>query len=108
MLRKEADIVAPMIFAGPMFYDTFVFRKNGQRFKAEAPYHPHLHPYELTTVDSVGSAFIMTPDVARSVRMTTGVLVEFCNNARALGHRVAVDPTLRIEHPWPSAPWRKK
>lgn len=105
LCNRHYDIVAPLIMCGDRFYDTYVFRKDGRRFSATPPYHPDLHPTLPTEVDSVGSAFLMWPKVARRVRMSTGVLVEFCTVARSLGFIIAVDPTLRIDHP--EAIWKR-
>lgn len=105
LCNSHFDIVAPLIMCGDRFYDTYVFRKDGRRFSALKPYHPGLHPLLPTEVDSVGSAFLMWPNLARQVRMTDGVLVEFCNKARVQGFKIGVDPCLRIDHP--EALWRR-
>ena len=97
--RGVCDVVAPLIFAGDHFYDVWAFRKDGARFSPFPPYHSGLDPYNLTDVDSAGSCLVMTGLAARTVRMSRGALVEWCNNARGLGFTIKVDPTSRITHP---------
>lgn len=110
--RGRGDIIAPMIYCGDRFYDTFVFRKDGKRFTGHAPFHAALagdawrrdrllpSKGRLLDVDSVGSAFVMHPQVARDCRMANGqALLGFCADARAKGYRIVVDTSLRVDHP---------
>jgi hypothetical protein len=94
------DVVAPLVFAGELFYDIFVYRKNGQRFSPFYPYHPELNHEGLTHVDSVGSCLVMRAEVARNCRMKdAGVLLSFCQDAWDKGYTVNVDATKIIRHP---------
>jgi hypothetical protein len=98
--RGGFDVVSPLIFAGPHFYDIYAFRKDGVRFSPFPPYHSDLNPYGLTEVDSTGSCLVMRADVARTVRMPPGgVLIGWCNQARAQGYRIGVTSELRVTHP---------
>lgn len=95
---EDFDIFAPMVFAGPHFYDIFAFRKNGERFVPFEPYHIALRQ-GLTLIDSCGSCLVMRGEIAQKVRMTSGALVEWCDNARTQGYRIAVHPQFRVVHP---------
>lgn len=97
--RPLCDVVAPLIFAGQYFYDVWGFRKSGQRFSPLPPYHSELAPQGLTMVDSVGSCLAIRSEVARNVKFGTNALVSWCEGARHQGYRIAVDPSLRVEHP---------
>jgi hypothetical protein len=93
------DVVAPLVFAGPHFYDIYAFRKNGVRFSPFYPYHADLNGEQLVDVDSAGSCLVMSAQVAREVRIPVGgVLVEWCNSARAAGYRVCARLDLGIQH----------
>jgi hypothetical protein len=94
------DIVAPLIFAGKHFYDTWAFRKNGERFGPFLPYHSELKLDRITEVDSVGSCLAMRSEVARSVRIKNDyALVGFCEEARNKGYRIGAHANLRVRHP---------
>lgn len=105
-LGPNVDLVAPMIFAGkdneqrPVFYDIFVFRKNGERFSPFFPYHKDLKHDGLTHVDSVGSGFVMRGEVARHCRIRNdNVLMGFCEDVWDHEWTVNVDSRLAIYHP---------
>ena len=98
--NSEFDAVAPLVFAGESFYDIWGFRKDGERFFGWPPYHRGLRPVGLTEVDSVGSCFIIDAKAARISRIKNDyALVGFFEDFRNNGFRVAVDPSLRVEHP---------
>ncbi len=100
LVQLGTDVVAPMVFAGEMFYDVYAFRKNGERFYGLPPYHPELKPEGLTEVDSVGSCLAMKAKIAREIRMPPGgVLVGWCDEARKAGYKINVASQLRIQHP---------
>lgn len=96
---EDFDIFAPMIFAGPLFYDVFAYRKNGERFIPFHPYHIALKD-GLTEVDSCGSCLAMRAEVASVVRIPDGnALIGWCDEARRQGFHIAVQPQLRVMHP---------
>jgi hypothetical protein len=99
--NEPVAAVAPLIFAGPHFYDVYSFRGlDGSRFAPFAPYHQTLLPEYMTEVSSVGSAFLMKGYVAQHVRIKNdGALPGFWEEARRLGYHVYVDPMERVEHP---------
>ena len=99
-LGPGVDVVAPLVFAGPHFYDVWGYRKDGVRFSPFSPYHSDLLTDGLTAVDSVGSCLVMRAEVARQCRIINGAcLVGFCADVRQKGFQVFVDATARIEHP---------
>lgn len=95
------DIVAPMIFAGPNFYDVWGFRKDGQRFGPYWPYHGGLDNKKLINeVDSVGSCLAFRAEVAARVKpVGEEGLYSWCTGARVQGYRVGVSTRFRVEHP---------
>ncbi len=99
-LSDDVKVVAPLVFAGDMFYDVFAFRKDGERFYGLPPYHKGLKSEGLTEVDSVGSCLAINGLIARQFRMPPGgVLVGWCDAVRKAGHKIWVDANLRINHP---------
>lgn len=101
-MRREGgfDVVAPMVFAGRHFYDTWGFRKGGERFGPFRPHHSALTVVGLTEMDSVGSCLAMRGEVARRVRpIGDEAIVSWCAGARAAGYRIAVAPEFSVEHP---------
>jgi len=115
LLRCEVDIVAPMIWLGGLFYDTWGFRDiNGQRWTNEAPYHPEYCPMSLIEMGSVGSCVLFRREILDAgVRFKgtyeNGLLVGMCNEARSLGFKVFADTSIAILHPvgnWEAQMWR--
>jgi hypothetical protein len=97
---RPNDVFAPLVFAGANFYDVWGFRGlDGERFSPFAPYHSSLSD-GFTEVSSVGSCLVMRAEVARKCRIKNGYcLVGWCEDARANGYHVVVDPSLRVAHP---------
>lgn len=100
------SVVAPLTMAGKdrdqrgIFYDVWAFRKDGERFGPFYPYHPTLVEGEIVPVDSVGSCFVMTGEVARTARIrNNNALVGFCEDVRAKGHHIGVRCDLKVAHP---------
>jgi hypothetical protein len=101
-LKSGTDVVAPLIFAGQAFYDTWGFRDlSGGRYGPFLPYNGDLkHNGELTEVSSVGSAFVMRGDVARTCRIRDDYsLVGLHRDVRAKGFHVWVDAKEKVVHP---------
>lgn len=98
--NEHIDILAPLVFAGPNFYDVWGFRKDGERFSPFPPYHACLVDAFCTPVDSVGSCLLMRGQVANHVRVTNDqALVGWCASAREKGYTIYVNPALRVDHP---------
>lgn len=99
LLSSSYDALAPLVFAGPHFYDIWGYQRNGQRFSPFRPYHPDLNG-AILRVDSVGSGFLMHARMGRQCRVQNDMaLLGFFEDAREQGFSIAVDPTLRIDHP---------
>lgn len=106
--RENYDIVAPLVFAGDLFYDVFLFRGlDGNRFSPFYPYHYSLvngcqEELKLNPVNvqSAGSCLVMKGEIARQCRIRNDqALLGFCEDAREKGWKIFVDPNERIEHP---------
>lgn len=111
LIEDELDIVAPYIGIGLSFYDSWGFRDlEGRKiysFNQSAVGLQRL-PVELS---SVGSCVLFRADIFRQgVRFRgpydTGLLVGVCNDARALGYRVWLKPSVSILHP--TTLWREQ
>ena len=96
-------VVAPMVMEGQgRFHDVWAYRRDGERFRNEPPYHRDLTLFAggAMPMDSVGSCLAMPAEVAQTCRTTESEeLVGFCNNARASGYKIYCDTGLRIQHP---------
>lgn len=94
------EILAPLVFAGDLFYDVFAFRKDAARFSPFPPYHADLSPTGITEVDSVGSCLVFRAELAATVQPVGALgLVSWCEGARAVGHRIGVAPEYKVRHP---------
>jgi GT2 family glycosyltransferase len=112
LLLEPKDIVAPAIFLGSMFYDTWGFRGlDGTRFSNVAPYHPEFHHHAVVPLSSVGSCVLFRREIFdQGVRFRgtydDGLLVGVCHDAAALGFRTYMDSRVAILHP--TSQWRKQ
>ena len=112
LVPESCDIVAPAIFLGSMFYDTWGFRgRDGTRFTNDAPYHPEFRHHALVPLSSVGSCVLFRREIFdRGVRFRgtydDGLLVGVCHDAGALGFATYMDSRVAILHP--TSQWRKQ
>jgi hypothetical protein len=115
LLSHNVDVVAPIIWLGGHFYDTWGFRDlNGRRWTNNAPYHPQYRPMSLMEMGSVGSCVLFRREILDAgVRLKgtyeNGLLVGMCNDARELGFKVFADTSTAILHPvdlWEAQMWR--
>lgn len=93
--------VAPMVMDGAnSFYDVFAFRRKGQRFTKEPPYHADLNPGDdLVEIESAGSVLVMDGDLARRVCFPDeDVVVGLCRKVHEQGGSVWLDTTLTVTH----------
>lgn len=115
LLSHRVDIVAPIVWLGGCFYDTWGFRElDGTRWTAKPGHFPHFVTQTLYELGSVGSCVLFRREIFdRGVRFRgpyeTGLLVGVCHDARALGFRVFADLSTAILHPadpWEAQMWR--
>lgn len=95
------DVIAPSIFAGELFYDTWGFRTlDGTRFCWQPPYARGLRLDGLTEIGTCGSAMVMRGTVGQHCRLSeTEALVGFCHHARSFGGHIYTDFRERVHHP---------
>ena len=112
LLAEPEDIVAPAIFLGSLFYDTWGFRGlDGTRFGNEPPYHSDFRHHARVQLSSVGSCVLFRRDVFdKGVRFRgtydNGLLVGVCGDAAGLGFRTFMDSRVAILHP--TSLWRRQ
>lgn len=110
LVACERDIVAPAIFLGGMFYDTWGFRGLDRvRFTNEAPYHRDYAAHGVVELSSVGSVVLFDRaifDAGVRFRGTyqDGLLVGVCRDAALLGYRTFMDSRVAVLHP--TSGWR--
>jgi hypothetical protein len=103
--QAGADIVAPAVFLGGMFYDSWGFRGlDGVKFTNEAPYHQDYVAHGRVELSSVGSCVLFRREIFDAgVRFRgtfeDGLLVGICNDAGALGFRTFMDSRIAVLHP---------
>ncbi|WP_310572155.1 hypothetical protein [Gemmatimonas sp.] len=112
LLAEPADIVAPAIFLGTLFYDTWGFRGlDGARFSNEAPYHREFRHHARVPLSSVGSCVLFRRELFdQGVRFRgsydDGLLVGVCRDAAALGFQTYMDSRIAIVHP--TSLWKRQ
>lgn len=117
LLARQKPIIAPMIYLGNTFYDSWGFRDlRGEKIHEIRPVSPQ--PGQPTIeLNSVGSFVLF--DIAifqsgiryRGEDCDHGLLVGACEDARAKGFATFVDPTVSVLHPvtaWRQQLWRLK
>ncbi|HJV35055.1 hypothetical protein [Geomonas sp.] len=114
LLQHRVDVVAPIIYLGGLFYDTWGFRGlDGVAWTNNTPYHSAYQPMGLMEMSSVGSCVLFRRAILDAgIRFRgpyeTGLLVGMCHDARAQGYRVFADTLTAILHPvdnWESQMW---
>ena len=115
LVAHDVDVVAPIVWLGGLFYDTWGFRgTDGVKWTNGAPYHSDYRPWTLLEMNSVGSCVLFKREVLDAgIRFRPtyedGLLVGMCNNARDRGFKVWADPSTAILHPvteWEAQMWR--
>jgi len=102
--REDGGIHCAMVWLGDegsdLFYDIYLYRRNGVKFLNDAPYHADLVMGEPLILDCAGSCLVMPGSIARAHRTTAREeLMGLCNSARAVGHAVILDSDLSIYQP---------
>ena len=112
LMRDDADIVAPCIYLGSLFYDTWSFRgSDGARYEHAPPHHPCHRPHGLIEMSSVGGVFLVRRAVLDAgIRFEAdapeGPTVGFCDAARAAGFRIRLNSRLSVVKP--TVAWREE
>lgn len=87
---------------GEIFYDTWAYRAGGVHFSNHPPYHSVYNPSQLFEVDSVGTVWMFDADEVLGmcgIRCGDFGCIDLCNQLRARGRRIMVDPTLTVIQP---------
>jgi hypothetical protein len=114
LVSLQLDIVAPVVFLGGLFYDSWGFRDlDGKKIKSINIKSMDNSPIELS---SVGSCVLFRSEIFRGgIRFhgphETGLLVGVCTDARKKGYKVWTHPSISIIHPtsaWNAQIWRIK
>lgn len=82
-----------------VFYDVMAYRKDGQRFRNNAPYHPCYRADRPFTVDSAGTILLFHGEDVGSVSMDKRAVLDLCWHLRQLGRDIWVDPKLEVVQP---------
>lgn len=112
LVPETGGIIAPAIFLGSMFYDTWGFRGlDGTRFSNFAPFHAEFRHHALVELSSVGSCVLFPRNIFdRGIRFRgiydDGLLVGLCRDAATLGVRTFMDSRVAILHP--TSHWRRQ
>jgi hypothetical protein len=93
--------ICPLILeANGLFYDVWAYRRGGQHFTKQPPYHPDINGAEVLQLDSAGSCLALGAGLARHVSFTEEeVFVGLCKQINQTGGGVYLDPALSIQHP---------
>lgn len=108
----EYPVIAPMVMhaqspglyagAGPFFYDTYAFRRNGVQFTNQPPYHADLRDAagEMLQLDSAGSCLVMRGELARQITCPQDdVVVGMCRQINELGESIWLHRLATVFHP---------
>lgn len=84
----------------PLFYDTWGYRHDGQRFSSMPPYSPCYRPDEPFQLDTVGSVALIDAAYLRGgARMENEGFVGLCDRIRQMGGEVWCDPRIIVNQP---------
>lgn len=112
LVSLDLDIVAPLVFLGGLFYDSWGFRDlEGRKIDSININSMDNYPVELS---SVGSCVLFRAEIFRKgIRFhgphETGLLVGVCTDARKQGYKVWTHPSISIVHPtsaWQAQVWK--
>lgn len=115
LLAHQVDVVAPMVYLGGQFYDTWGFRGiDGKPWQNHPPYHSDYEPDTLMPMQSVGSCVLFSrraldTGIRMKACLDDGLLVGMCHDVRGLGLHVWADTSTAILHPvdyWERQMWR--
>jgi hypothetical protein len=113
LLSREKPIIAPLVYLGNLFYDSWGFRdRNGTKmtfFEACIP-HATVEPIELNSVGSfvLFDAALFRAGIRFRGEYDHGLLVGLCEDAAKLGMKTYADPAVSVLHPvsaWRDQVW---
>ena len=96
LIAYDKDIIAPYVYHENtnIFYDTYIFRREGKKFPLIPPKQD-----ELIEMDSVGTCMLAKSKVAKECPFKNPHhWLHFCYFAREKGYHIYAAPTLRIDH----------
>lgn len=115
LIQSNVDIVAPLVYLGNSFYDSWGFRDRANRKIYSFPAGNPGIESKVVELNSVGSFVLFRSEIfQRGVRFRgaeyeDGLLVGVCNDARSLGFKIFANRSLSILHPvsaWREQIWR--
>lgn len=96
---KNRTVTVPMVMYQPgWFYDVWAFRKNGQPFGPNAPYHAGIAGKDTVALDSAGSCLAI-PSEGFEARYGDEAIVDLCRDLWSRGVSIILDQRLQIWHP---------
>lgn len=101
LLAHDVDMVSPLVFQGPVFYDIWAFSRAGAYFVNFGRDHAARHFGDaLMEMDTIGGTLLMRSEiVARGVRYgLTDVDRGLSRRAADMGYRLWADPLTHVEH----------
>lgn len=109
LTQPHIEVVAPLCIHAQTGrnYETWGHRAGGMKFTAEWPFHPMLSDDQayngstLFEMDSAGSCLAMRMSIAKICRFDPPEhgIVGWCEDIRAHGHKIWLNPTLQVIHP---------
>lgn len=82
-----------------IFYDTFIYRKDGVQFRHTPPYHQAHQPDRPFIVDSAGTVLMFHGADVGEVIMDRRAILDLCWHLRKLGRDIWVDPSIEVVQP---------
>lgn len=101
LARPEVGGIAgwPTLGEGGVFYDTYAYRQNGEKFTNDPPFHACYRPDALFEVESFGSCWMAKTGYVRGVQCERGGIIDICRQMRQRGARLWVDPQIPVVQP---------
>jgi len=82
-----------------IFYDTFVYRKDGVQFRHTPPYHQAYQSDRPFIVDSAGTVLMFHGEDIGEVLMDRRAILDVCWHLKKLGRDIWVDPSIEVVQP---------
>lgn len=99
-LTNRVPAVAPMSMRRGLFYDTWGYTKDGERFNPLYPYFPSFEHGRLHQIDTAGSCIAMSWTAAQVVHFSPHDCIRGIGRSLAdHGLSLWLDPELEVRHP---------